>query len=207
MPSSSSSASNGASATNGNIPNNPAGTTSTSTAPKDSIISNTKQASSSWREFEDALKGISKYSRIYSSIEVAFDRQSALELETRTKDKLISSLQLTNEAQVEQFEKRYSKWDKEKDRLDLKIANMKAEAAAQAEAILSEQKDAYTRKAREIEKKLEAEKATTATLTEKLERASTRMERIEMELSLGNRRLREWEGHISMLEDMDIKAL
>ena len=107
MPSSSTSASNGASATNGiSIPNNPAGTTSTSTAPKDSIIPKTKQASSSWRDFEDALKGISKYSGIYSNIGEALDRQSALELETRTKDKLISSLRLTSEAQVEQFEKR-----------------------------------------------------------------------------------------------------
>ncbi|MCJ1434813.1 hypothetical protein MMC27_004183 [Xylographa pallens] len=207
MLSSSSSASNGASTTNGKIPNNPAGTTSTSAVPKDSTIFRTKQASSSWRNFEDALKGISKYSRIYSNIEGALDRQSALELETGTKDKLISSLQLTNEAQVQQFEKRYSIWDKEKNCLDLKITNMKAEAAAQAEGILNEQKDAYTRKAREIQEELEAEKVTTATLTEELLKASTRMERTEMELSLGNRRLRDWEGHVSMLKDMDIKAL
>lgn len=55
------------------------------------------------------------------------DRCSALELESRTKDTRISAMQTSNEVHIEEFEKRYSKWDKEKNRLGLQITKMEAE--------------------------------------------------------------------------------
>jgi septal ring factor EnvC (AmiA/AmiB activator) len=78
---------------------------------------------------------------------------------------------------------------------------------AQADRIKDEQKDAYARKEREVRKELGAEKKTTATLADKLERTDKRIERIEMKLTLFNGRLREWEGHVSMLRDIDIDVL
>lgn len=116
-------------------------------------------------------------------------------------------MQSLSKAQIEGFENRYSEWDKEKNRLRLQVTNMKAEMIAQADRIKDEQKDAYARKEREIRKELGAEKKTTATLADKLERANKKIERIEMELTLCNGRLREWEGHVSVLKDIDIEVL
>jgi chromosome segregation ATPase len=135
------------------------------------------------------------------------DRCSALELESRTKDTRISAMQSSNEVHIKEFEKRYSKWDKEKNRLGLQITKMEAEMTAQAERIRREQKDAHAREIREVWKELEAEKKSAATLDEKLERASTKIKTMEMELALCNGRLREWEDHVSGLKDIDLEAL
>lgn len=71
------------------------------------------------RNFENAFKRISKCSFIFSDIKGAMDRQSVLELETRTKDTRISTMQFLNKAQIKGFETRYSEWDKEKNRFRL----------------------------------------------------------------------------------------
>jgi hypothetical protein len=199
------SVSNGTSVTKGI--NVTTATKNTSAAPKESFAARASSASAAWRDFEGVLKRISKYSSAYSDIELAMDQHSAMELETRTKDTHISNLESILEVQVQEFEKRYSKWNMEKSQLELRAVNVETEVTTRAKRIIKEHEDARARESEELRKELEAERKNVVALSEKLERATIKMKKGEMELSLCNVRLTEWEGHVSILKDMDVEAL
>lgn len=85
---------NGASASNDNAVKHRSTATSKALTPsKDPLASRAKQASTAWRSFEDAVKNMIDYSPIFSEIEVAMDRHSAMELETKTKEQCIAALE------------------------------------------------------------------------------------------------------------------
>lgn len=60
------------------------------------------------RNFKNTFKRIFKYSFIFFDIKGVMDRQSALKLETRTKNTRIFTMQFLSKAQIKGFKTRYS---------------------------------------------------------------------------------------------------
>ena len=202
------SAANAVSSVNSTTPiNGNTVTSSTSVVSKDSFAFRAKQASRAWHGLEDAWRNISEHSPVFLQVAEAMDRHNAMQVETQKKDKKIVELESTIQIQMDQHEKRYTKWRQEKSQLEQQAINLKANLSTQAEGMLNKQKVTHIQEAEKMMKALEAERKTVATLKEELEKASTRTKRAEEELSCCTKQLSEWEGYLSPLKDIDFNKL
>ena len=178
----------------------------TLTASKDSsALAN--QASSAWRNFEDAVKNISEHSSVFSKITEAMDQHNALEVEGQKKDKRIADLELGFQVQMDEHEKRYNKWKEEKSQFEQRAVATKAELTAQTQGMLKKQRITSTQDMEKLKKELEAEKKTLATLRLELEKANAKTHKVDKELRHCTEQLSEWKGYLSSLKDIDFKAL
>ena len=182
-------------------------TSSTSVAPKDSFAFRAKQASSAWHSLEDAWRYISEHSPVFLQVAEAMDRHNTMQVATQKKDKNIAELESTIQIQMDQHEKRYTKWRQEKSQLEQRAIDLKTDLSTQAQGMLKKQKVTQIQEVEKLTKELEAERKTGATLKEELEEASTRTKRAEEELSCCTKQLSEWEGYLSLLKDIDFKKL
>ena len=208
MSSLNSSAPNGASSVNSTTPiKGSIITSSTSVVPKGSFALKAKQASSAWRSFEDAWRNISEHSPTFLQIAEAMDRHDAMQIATQKKDQNIAELESAIQIQIDQHEKRYTKWRQEKSQLEQQAIDLKANLSTQAQNTLKKQKATHVQEVEKLKKELEAERKTVATLKGELERASARTKSAEEERSCCVKQLGEWKGYLSLLKDIDFKKL
>lgn len=174
---------------------------------KDPSISRAKQASTAWRSFEDAMKNIIDYSPIFSEMEAAMDRHSAMELETKTKDQRIAALEFSFQVQTEESGKHYMKWIEEKTQLEKKVAAVQNDANAHEQCLLKKQKAIHVQEMEQLKKELCAEKQKVDLLKNELEKVKTAMQKTKDELNRCAGNLSEWEGYFSLLKEVDFKVL
>jgi hypothetical protein len=172
-------------------------TTSIPSAPSnDPAVTEPKEASSVWREFQGVLKKMSRHSRVYSDIERTMDRQSVMELELETQKERVSSLETSREERTKEFEARYDKWKEEKTMLILQKDRVRDEMTAM-----------HAEELRGVKMELLAERERANSLNRKLDRVNTEASLTEKKLAICNERLNEWERYTSLLNDVDFEAL
>jgi hypothetical protein len=197
MPSSSSD--NGSStatpATTGSVAKNST-TTNGPTPDTDTAITPLKQASSAFREFQEANKKLLKYSRAYSDIERTMDQQSAMELELQTLKDRILHLESNQHSQIRVFEARYDQWKSEKSILEHQKKKVEEEMARK-----------HAREMTQAEKALADETERADTRAKKLDKVSAQVSLVKKELAVCNGKLQEWESYITKLKDVDFETL
>lgn len=199
---------NGVSVTNSNILRNATTTaSSTSPAPKDSFACRAKQASSAWHNLDNALNDMSEHSAVFFKIAEAMDQHNIRKTEVQKKDKRIADLESGFQTQNQEFGKSYVIWHEDKSRLERQIIKVEADLNLKAKEASERGKAAYAREIGEMRKELEVERNKVAKQTEELGRANAKIKRAEIELSRCTVQLRDWEGYVSSLKDVDFKAL
>ena len=183
-----------------NIKNGSTAAGSSSEALKASFASKAKQAASALRNLEDALKNISEHSLVLSKAAEVMDRQCTMELEIQKKHKRIADLELSYQIQTEEFGKQYTKWKEQNSQLEHQIRKSEADLTAKARNTSKERKAAHAREVGELRKELETEKKKVATRTEELNQTNAKTKMVEA-------KLKEWERYVSLLKDVDFKAL
>lgn len=162
----------------------------------DAAVPPLKQASSAWREFQEATKKMLKHSRTYSDIELTMDRQSAMELELQTlKDKVLR-LESNQQTQIIGFEARYDEWKDEKYLLENQKKKVEGEMAKK-----------HKREIEQAEKALANETERANTLAKRLDRANAQVSLVKKELAVCNDKLHEWESYTTKLNDVDFETL
>jgi hypothetical protein len=171
-------------------------TTNGTTPDTDTAISPPKQASSAFREFQEANKKLLKYESAYSDIERTMDRQSVMELELQTlKDKILD-LESNQHNQIRAFEARYDQWKDEKSLLE-----------HQKEKIEEEMAKKHAREMAQAETDLADETERANALDKKLEKVSAQWSLVKKELAVCNGKLQEWESYTTKLKDVDFETL
>lgn len=174
---------------------------------KDTLVSRAEQASTAWRSFEDAVKNMIDYSPVFSEMEAAMDRHSAMELETKTKNQRIAALEFGFQVQTEESGKHYMKWIEEKNQLEKKVAAVQNDANAHEQGLLKKQKAIHVQEIEQLNKELGAEKQKVDSLKNELEKVKIGMQKTKDEFNRCAERLSEWEDYLSLLKDIDFKAL
>ena len=201
MPSFNPNAPNGVSTNGNNV------TSTTLAEPDNSFAVRAKQASTAWHNLEDAWKGVSQHSSVFLQIAEAMDRHDTMQVTTQKKDKNIAELESAMQVQIDQHEKRYTKWEQEKSQLEHRITDVRTDLSAQAQGMLKKQKATHIQEIEKLKKELEAERRTVATLKEEMEKARTRKEKAEEQLRYCTKQVSEWDGYLSLLKDVDLKKL
>jgi hypothetical protein len=172
-------------------------TTTNGPAPDtDSAVSVPKQASSAWREFQEATEKMLKHSGTYSDIELAMDRQSAMELELQGLKDQVLRLESNEHNQIRGFEARYDEWRDEKSLLENQKKKLEGEMA-----------EKHTREMEQAEKALADETKRANTLAKRLERVNAQMSLREKELAVCNDKLQDWESYTTKLKYVDFETL
>jgi hypothetical protein len=190
-----STASTATTATTGGVAKN--STTTNGPAPDtDTAVSTSKRASSAWREFQEATEKMLKHSGTYSDIELAMDRQSAMELELQGLKDQVLRLESNEHNQIRGFEARYDEWRDEKSLLENQKKKLEGEMA-----------EKHTREMEQAEKALADETERANTLAKRLERANAQMSLVKKELVVCNDKLRDWESYTTKLKEVDFETL
>lgn len=174
--------------------------------PEDSTVSRAKQAFKAWSSFQDAVKEMLKYSDSLGRVEEILDRHNAIEHATQSKDAHIATLESATQVQLDGYDKRYNKWTEEKSQLELKVKDLESDLAARVR-ITEEQEANHAKAVAQMKKDLEREKKTVLKLKKDLEIASTKTEDANEKLGHYMAQLKEWEGNLSLLKELDFKAL
>ncbi|MCJ1389239.1 hypothetical protein MMC18_002095 [Xylographa bjoerkii] len=162
-----------------------------------------KKASSDWRNFEDALKSISEHSWVFSNITEAMDRHSTTELDAQKKNEKIAEQESGIKALMDQHEKRWSDWDKDKSQLVEQVKIVQSNLTKQAQIASKKQAASYAQDIEKLKRDLDIEKTTVATLKKELKEARAKTQKIEADLVQYTVQMREWEGLVSSLQIVD----
>ena len=183
-----------------------------------SFMPHAKQASSIWRDFENALKALTEHSSLFSTVVETVDQYNALKNEVQQKNARIDKLESSHEIHIEQSTKRQNKWEKEKTELERRLSEEKIQGerkvkkiendlATKARVDSEKQAANYSQEIKELKKELSTEKKKVAARNEELEKANTKAKADEVELGRYTNRLKEWESYLSLLKTVDFAAL
>ncbi|MCJ1404993.1 hypothetical protein MMC11_008219 [Xylographa trunciseda] len=175
--------------------------------PPASLTPMMKQASGTWRNFEDALKSLSEHSWVFSNITEAVDRHRVTELEAQEKNKKIAELESSLQAHLDQYERRCIKWDQEKSQLQQQVEIDQVKLNKDAQMASKKQEASHAQEKERLKKQLDAAEKTIATLQVNLKEAHTKTKKIESDLVRCTGRMKEWEGFVSLLRPVDYKSL
>lgn len=176
------------------------------TNPEDFTMSRAKQAIKAWNGFQDAAKELLKYSEALGKVEKVLDRHDDIEKEIQSKDVRIAELDSASQILIDGYDKRYNTWNDEKSRLGRRVKDLETDLAERAR-VTEKQKSTHAQAVTQIKKDLETEKKTVAKLTKELETANTKTQEANEKLGRCNEQLEEWEGNLSHLKELDLKAL
>ncbi|KAH0566148.1 hypothetical protein GP486_000451 [Trichoglossum hirsutum] len=175
-------------------------------------INSANEAISLLAEVESLAKRLAKYASIYADFGKVLDQKSSLELqlankitELSTKDGEIAKLNEASEAALIVHEGRYSKWLAEKTNLHNQIAAAKTEAAEQRRASLNDQEAKFKKELEKLRKEIAVERRKSSSLEEKIKTANNEETRLRHELKYTETTLKEWEGKLSVLKDIDLE--
>lgn len=175
--------------------------------PEDSLPSRAKQAFSTLHSFEDSLKNMAKYSQVFTDVEKAVQRLGAMELDIQAKDRRIAVLESANEVQIENFSKQFKKWDKEKGRLEKKLADDELALKTKAQSVVENQNLKHMQSKDNLNKELAKEKQKVATLRGQLEKETAKTQDLNSKLNNCANDLKGWDGYHSAMRDVDFTSL
>lgn len=174
--------------------------------PEGSIVSRAKKAFKVWYDLQDAAKEMVKYSEDLGKVEEVLDRHRGMEDATRSRDSRIATLESANQVSLDTYDKRYKAWEGEKSQLESKVKKLETDVAARAR-MTEKQKAAHAQSVAQMKKDLDTEKRTVAKLTKELEIANKKTQDTNTKLGRCNEQLKEWEGNLSLLKEVDFKVL
>lgn len=173
---------------------------------EDSTVSGAKQAFKAWLGFQDAVQEMLKYSESLGKVEEILDRHNAIENATQSKDAHIAKLESAAQVNMDQYEKRYNMWTEEKSQLELKVKDLESDLAARV-GVTEKQEANHAQAVAQMKKDLETEKKTVSKLKKEIETASTKTQDATKKLGICLEQLKEWEGNLSLLKELDFRVL
>lgn len=188
------------------VPNGTQAANGASKNPEDSTMSRAKQAIKAWNGFQDAAKELLKYSEALGKVEEVLDRHDDIEKEIQSKDVLVARWESAVQVQTDGYDKRYSTWKEEKCRLENRVKDLETDLATRAGAA-EKQKFTTAQAVTQIKKDLDNEKKTVAKLAKELETANNKTQEANKKLGRCSEQLKEWEGNLSHLKELDLKVL
>ena len=174
--------------------------------PEGSTVSRAKQAFKVWYGLQDAAKAMLKHSEDLGKVEEVLDRHRAMEDATHLKDIRIAALESANQLSLDAYDKRYKTWEGEKSQLESRVKKLESDITARVGAT-EKQKTTHAQSVAQMKKDLDNEKKTTAKLKKDLEIANNKTLEANTQLGRSNEQLKEWEGNLSLLKEVDFKVL
>ena len=123
------------------------------------------------------------------------------------KDNRIATLESGAQVQIDHMHARYVMWEVEKKGLQQEKTKLKDSLTKDNQRALNQQKESYTQAIAKLRKELEVEKKTSDTLRSELGTAKQERDLKRTELDSCTKQLKEWDGYLSMLHDIDIGSL
>lgn len=177
-----------------------------STDPKNFPVSRAKQAIISWHGFQDAAKEMLKHSEALGEVEEILDKHNDREIAAHARDVRIDKLESANQELMNGYDKRYSAWKEENCQLEHRVKELESDVNTRT-GLTEKQKVTHKQAVAQMKKDIESEKKTVAKLTKELEIASAKTQEAYKKLGHCNEQLKEWEGSLSLLKELDFKVL
>ncbi|MCJ1462278.1 hypothetical protein MMC07_000878 [Pseudocyphellaria aurata] len=168
-------------------------------------VSRAKEAIKSWYGFQDAAKEMLKHSEALGKVEEILDNHFDRADVAHKNGIRVAELQSAIQELMVGYEQRYSTWKEEKCQLERRVKDLESEVAT-GEGVAEKQNINHKQAVAQIKKETESEKKTVAKLTKELETANAKTQQANTKLDRCNEQLKEWEGSLSLLKELDFKV-
>lgn len=171
------------------------------------FASRAKQALDAWQTLEKALVNISSHQKTFSEVAEAVNRHLATDIELQRKDAEIARLKTTLDTTHDQFTKRFTQWEIDREQLVEELNSKEIASEAKLKVLKQKSTALHAQEVENLKKALESEKKKSAALEVGLEDANKKIEKIEHELVECREEVDVWNDYTSDLKDVDFGKL